>query len=163
MVKMKIEYKIDKITGKNKSICVGDLIRYYGETRYKIIEGIKKLNDSKTTKGMVAKILSKATDNASVEMIMGNLEETAKKQIFAFKIDDINPLTYDNGKDNCVIVVELSQEYFSAKAIYDMMKPGIRKLTFEEHIQREKENWIKWFEKNLKDYTSSYESKILEK
>lgn len=160
---MKIEYTLEKITGKNKSLCVGDLIRYYGETRYKIIEGIQKLNDSKTTKGMVAKLLSKVTDNAGVEMIMANLEQSAKKTIFSFDIDGVNPLLYDNGNDSCIIVIELGEEYFSAKAIYDMMKPGFRKMTFEEHIQKEKDNWMKWFEKNLKDYTSCYNIKILEK
>ena len=160
---MKIEYSLDKITGKNKSLCVGDLVRYYGETKYKIVDGIQKLNDSKTTKGMVAKLLSKATNNAGVEMIMGNLEQYAKKSILSFSIDDINPLLYDNGKDNCVVVINISEEYFNAKAIFDMMKPGFRKMSFEEHILKEKENWVKWFEKNLKDYTNCYSSKVLEK
>ena len=159
---MKIEYTIDKITGKNKSLCVGDLIRYYGETRYKIIEGVKKLNDSKTTRGMVAKLLSKAMDNPSTELIMGNLEKFAQQNIFNFKIDGINPLKFDNGKERCIITIELGEEFFSAKAVYDMMKPGLRKMSFEEHVEKEKENWVKWFEKNLKDYTSCYSSKILE-
>jgi len=160
---MIIEYNLDKISGKNKSLCVGDLIRYYGETRYKIIEGVQKLNDSKTTKGMVASLLAKAANNPGAQLIMGNLEEFAKKKIFGFKIDGINPLTFDNGEENCVIEIELGEEYFSAKAIYSMMKPGFRKMTFEESLDRERDVWLKWFEKNLKDYTNSYSRKIKEK
>lgn len=161
---MKIEYTINNITGKKKTLCIGDLIRYYGETKYKMIEGIQKLNESKTTRGMVANLLGKAINNPSANLIMNNLEELAKKNIFSFKVDGFDPLLFDNGENSCVIVLEFGEEYFVAKAIYAMMKPGFRKLEFEEYVRKEKEDWIKWFEKNLKkDYTTSYTSKILEK
>ena len=111
---------------------------------------------------MVAKLLTKATNNPGASMIMDNLEQYAQKNVFSFTIDEINPLIYDNGEENCVIIIDMGEEYFSAKAIYDMMKPGFRKMEVEDHIKNEKENWLKWFEKNLKDYTSCYSRNILE-
>jgi hypothetical protein len=161
---MKLEYTLNNISGKKKSLCVGDLIKYYGETRYKIIESIQKLNENETTKGMVANLLKKvASNNVAVDMMIGNLEELAKKNIFSFTIDGINPVLFDTGKDTCVIVVDVGAEYFSAKAIYDMMKPGFRKRDFEENIKKEKAIWRSWFEKNLKeDYTKAFTCKILE-
>lgn len=159
---MKIQYDIKNISGKNKALCIGDLIRYYGETKYKIIDGMQKLNDSETKKGMVAGLLKKVVNNPSVDMIMSNLEEFSKKNIIVFAVDGFNPLVFDNGTDSCVLVVEMGDEYFAAKAIYGMMKPGFRKMEFEDHVDRERKNWIRWFEKNLKEYSNSFTSKILE-
>lgn len=161
---MKLEYTLNSISGKKKSLCVGDLIKYYGETRYKIIESIQKLNENETTKGMVANLLKKvASNNVAVDMMIGNLEELAKKNIFSFTIDGINPVLFDTGKDTCVIVVDVGAEYFSAKAIYDMMRPGFRKGTFEDYVKKEKNDWKSWFEKNLReDYTKSFVCKVIE-
>ena len=160
---MKLEYTINNISGKNKSLCIGDMIKYYGETRYKMIEGIERLNKSDTTKGMVAHLIRKAVNNPAVEMILGNLESVANKQhFFLFTVDKIDPLVFDNGKNNCVIVIEMKEEYFAAKAIYDMMKPGFRKMEYEDHVKKEKDDWLKWFEKNLKDYSSDYSCKTIE-
>ncbi len=86
-----------------------------------------------------------------------------KKNIFFFTVDDINPLLFDTGNDTCKIIIEIGDEYFSAKAIYDMMKPGFRHMEINDYIIKEKQSWIHWFEKNLKDYSSCYTSKILEK
>lgn len=160
---MKLEYTLNSISGKKKALCVGDLIKYYGETKYKIVESIQKLNENETTRGMVASLLKKVASNSpAVDIMMGNLEELAKKNIFAFTIDDINPVLFDTGKDSCVLVVEVGDEYFAAKAVYDMMKPGFRKHDYEGHVKKEKEVWRSWFEKNLKDdYTKSFSCKVL--
>lgn len=160
---MKLEYTLNSISGKKKALCIGDLIKYYGETRYKIIESIQKLNENEATRGMVANLLKKvATSSPAVDMLMGNLEELAKKNIFSFTIDDINPVLFDNGRDHCIIVVDVGDEYFSAKAIYDMMKPGFRKHDFEENVKKEKAVWKSWFEKNLRDdYTKVFTCKVL--
>ena len=67
-------------------------------------------------------------------------------------------------KENCKIEVELIEEYFDTQAIWDMMKPGFRRMSFEGYVQKEKDKWVKWFEKNLRDdYTTCYTKKILEK
>jgi uncharacterized membrane protein len=159
---MKIEYNIKNISGKNKSLCIGDLVKYYGETRYKLIESIQRLNKDNTTKSMVANILKKAMNNPNVEMMFDNMEELSKKNIFSFQIDDINPIVFDNGKDNCKIIITMNDEYFAAKAIYDMMKPGFHKKEYKDYIKDEKEEWKKWFTKNLKEYTNDYSCIILE-
>lgn len=159
---MKIEYNIKNISGKNKSLCIGDLVKYYGETRYKLIESIQRLNKDNTTKSMVANILKKAMNNPNVEMMFDNMEELSKKNIFSFQIDDTNPLVFDNGKDNCKITITMNDEYFAAKAIYDMMKPGFHKKEYKDYVNDEKEEWKKWFTKNLKEYTTDYSCIILE-
>lgn len=160
---MKIEYDIRNITGKDKSLCVGDLIRFYGETKYKMIEGIERLNKSETTKGMVANILRKTMKNPAVELIMTNLEGIANEKFFYFTVDDFDPLVFDNGKTKCKIIIEMRDEYFLAKAIYDMMKPGFRKIDYEEHVKKEKEKWLKWFGKNLREYSQCYDYNVLKK
>jgi hypothetical protein len=162
---MKLEYTINNISGKNKSLCIGDMIKYYGETRYKMIEGVQKLNKSDTTKGMVAHLLKKAMKNPVVDAMFNNIEELANKQhFFLFTVDNIKPLLFDNGKNHCVMVVEMTEEYFAAKTIYDMMKPtlGVHKMEYEDYLHKEKGDWRKWFEKNLKEYTSDYSCKTLE-
>lgn len=160
---MKLEYTLNNISGKKKSLCIGDLIKYYGETKYKIIESVQKLNENETTRGMVANLLKKVAKNSpAVDIMMGNLEELSKKNIFSFTIDGINPLQFDTGKDNCILVIDISDEYFAAKAIYDMMKPGLRKHEYEEHIKKEKDAWRSWFDKNLRDdYTRCFTCKVL--
>ena len=159
---MKVEYKIRDISGKSKSLCVGDLIRYYGETRYGIIEKIEKLNNSETTKSMVANLLQKAMNNPAVGAVFDNLNELSKKKVFSFSIDKIDPTCFDDGSDECTLVVDMGDEYFSAKAIYDMMKPGFKKRTFEECVERQKQEFIRWFERNLKEYSTDYDRKMLE-
>jgi hypothetical protein len=147
---------------KNKALCVGDLIRYYGETKYKIIESVEKLNSSETTKGMVANLLRKAMSNPMASSIFDNLSELAKKDIFSFTVDGVNPIVFEDAENGCSLVVKMSDEYFQAKAIYAMMRPGFRKYSFEECIEREKQDFRRWFDKNLKEYASSYRVKVLE-
>ncbi len=159
---MKIEYNIKDISGKNKALCIGDLIRYYGETRYKIIESVEKLNSNETTKGMVINLLKKAINNPLVGGIFDNMQELAKKKVFSFTVDDFNPIKFDNGKNSCILVLDMGDEYFTAKAIYAMMRPGFRKQCFEAYVEKEKQEFRRWFEKNLKDYTHNYTYKLLE-
>ena len=154
---MKIRYRINNITGKNKALCIGDLIRYYGETRYKILEGVQRFNQNDTTKGMVANLLKKATNNPMVDMMLNNIEEFAKKRVFSFTINGNDLLFFDNGVNNCELIIEIGDEYFNAKAIYDLMRPGFRKkLDYNEYIYKEKQDWLNWFEKNLQEYTKDY-------
>ena len=153
---------VKNISGKNKSLCVGDLIRFYGETRYKMIEGVERLNRDEKTKGMVANLLKKALNNPSVDLVFGNIEEISKRKFFNFTVNKKDPLEFDDGKDSCVIVIEMQQDYFAAKSVYSMMKPGIRKYDLEKYIEKEKKDWQKWFEKNLNGYTRCYTSNILE-
>ena len=159
---MKIKYDIKNISNKNKSLCVGDLIKYYGETRYDIIDRVEKLNRSETTKGMVAKLLHNAMNNPAVSSVFDNLEALSKKKVFEFRIDDVDPIVFDNGNTSCILIVEMGEEYFSAKAIYDMMKPGFRKKTFEECVERQKQEFKRWFERNLKEYTNDYSCNVIE-
>ena len=159
---MKIEYSLKDITPKNKAVCIGDLIRYYGETKYKIIESVEKLNNSETTKGMVINLLRKAIDNPYIGNVFDNLVELSKKNIFSFTVDNKNPVIFDNGKNNCNLCIVMDDAYFFTKAIYAMMRPGFRKMSYEEYIEREKQEFKRWFDKNLKDYTSNYSFRILE-
>ena len=159
---MKMEYNIKNISGKNKALCIGDLIRYYGETQYKIIESAEKLSSSETTKGMVTNLLKKAMDDPRVGAVFDNIQELAKKKIFSFTIDNVDPIVFDNGKDSCNLIVNMCDEFFTAKAIYAMMRPGFRKQNFEDYVEKEKQEFRRWFEKNLKEYTNNYDCKILE-
>ena len=109
---MKIEYSLKDITPKNKAVCIGDLIRYYGETKYKIIESVEKLNNSETTKGMVINLLRKAIDNPYIGNVFDNLVELSKKNIFSFTVDNKNPVIFDNGKNNCNLCIVMDDAYF---------------------------------------------------
>jgi len=159
---MKIEYSLKDITPKNKAVCIGDLIRYYGETKYKIIESVEKLNNSETTKGMVMNLLRKAIDTPLVGNVFDNLVELSKRNVFSFTVDNKDPVIFDNGKNSCNLCIVMDDAYFVTKAIYAMMRPGFRKMSYEEYIEREKQEFKRWFDKNLKEYTSNYSFKILE-
>jgi hypothetical protein len=158
---MKIKCEINNITGKQKVFCISDLIRYYGETRYKILEGIQRLNQSNTTKGMIASLLKKVSNNPNVSIMMNDLEGFAQKRVFSFTINDIDLLIFDDGKKQCNLTVEIGDEYFFAKAVYDMMKPAFKKTTYEQYVEKEKQDWLRWFTKNLQDYTKDYKTETI--
>lgn len=159
---MKIEYTLKDISGKNKAVCIGDLIRYYGETKYKIVESVEKLNSSETTKGMVMNLLRKAIDSPLVGNVFDNLVELSKRNVFSFTVDDKNPVIFDNGKNSCNLCIVMDDAYFVTKTIYAMMRPGFRKMSYEEYLEKEKQVFKRWFDKNLKEYTTNYTYKILE-
>jgi len=161
---MKLEYTLEKISNKKKTACVGDLIKYYGEIKYKIVEQANNLSRDKITKSMVANLIKQiAANNPAVDMMLNNIEELAKKELFSFTIDGFNPLEFDNGKDSCVLVLTMNEEWFAAQALGAMIRPGFRKFSFNEHLQKEKNDWKVYVEKNLRnDYTKYFKCRVLE-
>ena len=161
---MKVEYGINNITPKSKMLCIGDLIRYYGEVKFKIIESAEKLNGS-GTKGMITNLLKKAINNPHVDLIMNNLTEIAQRDILKFTVDGVNliPDIELINKKSCVIVIEMDEAYFHSQAMFDMMKPGFRKREYVDHLQNRKNEWMKYITKNFKEYTENCSYKILER
>jgi hypothetical protein len=161
---MKLEYTISSISGKKKALCVGDLIKYYGEHRYKLIDAARNLSNDKTTKGLIVNLIKKiATNNAAVDMMLNHVEELAKKKIFKFTIDGFDPVQFDNGTDSCVLVLEMDEEWFIGQAMGAMVRPGFRKFSFEQHLEREKDAWRKYIDDNLRnDYSKCFTCRVLE-
>jgi hypothetical protein len=52
------------------------------------------------------------------------------------------------------VEVFMGDIYFETKAMLDEAMPGFRKhkQPTEFYVSREKETWVRWFEKNLKEY-----------
>ena len=163
---MKVEYTIKNLPSKRKMICVGDLMGYFGEVRYKILGDVNQFTKNNTTKNMVKSLLRKVASNTNVDLILDNLEEAAKQNIFFFEVNGIDLLTNAipiAETEPLVLTLDMREEYFQAQAIFDVMKPGFRNLPYIDYIKKRKKEWMGWFEKNLKkDYTNHFTVKILE-
>lgn len=165
---MKVTYVLNNISGKNKALCVGDLVRYYGETKYKIRENLQKIKDSKTISAMIINSIRKNSNFAGVtiEGLLANLEASNASDIFAFKVNNQNLIQIFDAQPDMVIEVFMDELFFSTKAVMSQNMPGFRlhAIPIEHQIQKEKESWVKWFEKNLRDYQPSnkWDKKVLE-
>jgi len=164
---MKILYTIKDMPPKKKSLCLGDLIRYYGETKYKTLEHIQKLQQNKTMAAKLVNSIRKLPNNQNftIDIILQALETASSTQIFDFKIDGISPnAILKEGKD-VAIEIYMNPLYFTTKAVMYQAFPGFRSKhdNIEVAIKKENDLWVKWFERELRGYSAKpFEKTILE-
>jgi hypothetical protein len=152
---MRIIYECKDISKRNRANCVGDLLRYYGETRYKIVESLEKIKNNKTISAMLVNSMRKRAGmtGLTVDMLLTRLENTAQMKMLDLKINGKQPyIIFEDGED-MEIEIFMDDLYFETKAMLDQALPGIRKKpSVDVYVFKEKEAWVRWFEKNLKDY-----------
>jgi hypothetical protein len=155
-----------------QSKCMGDLMRYYGESKFKLMEDVQKISSSRGLSEKLLNTIRKHTGVAGlkIDQLVSGLETASQMDIFGYTVNGVNPCEIFQDKD-VVLEVSMSPVYFATKASLGASLPGFRKvktLDKEDHIQalarKEQENWIRWFEKELNKYHTRrlWERKILE-
>jgi len=164
---MKIEYTLKGMPLLKQTLCIGDLLRYYGERKYKLLEDLEKIEHNK---GLKIKVLNAIKEHTragmTIDQLMTGLQTAGAIDVFKFKV---------NGKDLCdafektdmKLEVYMNPIYFSTAGVMSSILPGFRRVkrTPLEQAQHEQSNWIRWFEKNMnKDYHpfNKWTKKILE-
>ena len=144
------------MNNRKKASCVGDLIKYRGETIYKIREGLDKIKDNKGLASIIINAMKKNKGMAgmTIEQLLTNLETSSSIDIFSFKVNDHELYKLFDESNNMNIEVYMDDLYFQSKAMMDQALQGfrIKKMPYSLLVEKEKDKWLRWFEKNLKDY-----------
>ena len=167
---MKIRYTLKKMPLLKQSLCVGDLTRYYGESKYKLIESVKRIEENR---GLSAKLLNTirkhtAMAGLTIDGLINNLELASGTDIFKFKIN--NQTITDMFKDGDVeLEIYMNPIYFVTKGAITSQLPGFRRkpaqssTEIEFKAKQEQTKWITWFERELNKYhpRSNWEKTVI--
>ncbi|RLF50598.1 MAG: hypothetical protein DRN24_06290, partial [Thermoplasmata archaeon] len=73
---MRVVYELEDIGNYKKASCIGDLLKYRGETIYKLREGLNKIKNDKGISSMLINAMrkSKTMTGMTIENLINNLE-----------------------------------------------------------------------------------------
>lgn len=156
---MKIHYHLDQMSLLNQSKCVGDLLRYYGESKYMLKDQIDKIKGNSAISNKIMDQVKKHTGNVglTMEQFSNGLTTAADVDIFGFKINgyDISELFT---KPDLELEITVNPIKFVTEAT---LKVGMKSLNRDKHrmeqkiqgeILKQKDEYIKWFERELNQY-----------
>ena len=153
---MRIVYELEDMGNYKKASCIGDLLKYRGETIYKLREGLNKIKNDKGISSMLINAMrkSKTMTGMTIENLINNLETGSQLEIFTFKTNDVELYKFFDNKQDLTLEIYMDDLFFQSKALLSQSLQGfrIRKLPFDVLMKKEKERWVRWFEKNLNDY-----------
>jgi hypothetical protein len=141
---------------KQKMLCIGDLVRYYGEAKYKTQETMEKISQNKGASAMLLNAIRRTPGMAgmTIDTLLHQLRTAAEVEIFGFTVNGQNICLPIEKESNLNIEIYMNPMYFSTKAALTTYMPSIgrKKRTVELQEKREKEIWVRWFEKELNNY-----------
>jgi len=155
---MKIKYGLKNMSLLNQSLCIGDLMRYYGESKFKLVESIEKIaEDRGLTVKMLNAIRKHTMAGITIDGLINNLELAAGTDVFKFTI---------NGKDPTEIFIDgdieleiyMNPLYFTTKAAISGQIPGFRRKKISSELElnikakQEQTKWLRFFERELNKY-----------
>ena len=155
---MKIKYKLKDMPLYKQSQCIGDLTKYFGESKYKLIESVEKIEENR---GLSVKLLNTIRKHThagmTIDGFVNGLSLASGTDIFKFKINgsDITKLFKDGDIE---LEIYMNPLYFVTKGAMFAQVPGFRRKTFtsqtelELKAKQEQTKWLKWFEKELNKY-----------
>jgi len=165
---MKVKYKLKDMPLKQQSLCAGDLIRYYGESKYKMIESVEKIAENR---GLTVKLLNVIRNHTTmagltIDSLINNLELASGTDIFKFKINGKDPT--DLFKDGDMeMEIYMNPIYFATKSAISSQLPGFRRKTvgssteLEMKARQEQAKWMRWFEKELNKYHPEWKKIVI--
>jgi len=170
---MRIKYKLHKMPLLQQSKCMGDLTKYYGERKFKLLEQVTAIrnNDLIATKLLNTIRKHTGTTGLTIDQLVNGLETAAGVDIFTFKVNDVNPCEMFKDED-LTLEVYMNPIYFTTQAALGAQLPGFRKhrhMDMESKIkdiaQKDQDRWLRWFEKELNNYHPSklWKRTVLEK
>jgi len=158
---MKIVYNLHKMPLLKQSLCIGDLIRYYGESKFKLVESVRRIEENRGLSSKMLNTIRKHTNvGMTIESLVTNLQMASGTDIFKFKINGMDPTTMFTDED-IELEIYMNPLYFVTKGAITGQLPGFRRkpanteTEIEMKARQEQTKWIKWFEKELNKYHPS--------
>jgi len=153
---MKLSYQLHDISNRKMALCIGDLVRYVGQTNYKMKEGVENIKSSKTLSSIFLSKMRQGNglSGMTIDNLLNALELASLSDFFYITIDGVNPCDLFDKKKDITMKVFMNDNYFLIKSYQQSMIPGFRieKQPIDRIMVKEKEKWMNWFEKNLRDY-----------
>ena len=169
---MKIRYTLHDMKLFKQAKCMGDLMRYYGESKFKLMEDVNRINSSRGLTEKLLNTIRKHTGNAgmTVDQLVNGLQTASEIDIFTYTVNGRNPCDIFQ-TEKVELEVYMNPIHFATKASLGAVLPGFRKArqpNMESQIQdlakKEQDKWIRWFEKELNGYHTRklWDRKIIE-
>lgn len=157
---MEMKYRLKGMKLSRQSKCVGDLVRYYGDIRFTLLDKVRKIQSNATYSAKFLDLLRQhSSAGITLDNLITGLETISNMEIFRFKMNGKNPCECFSNED-IDLEIYMNPMYFTAlAAIYNAMTPErILKVS-----KKEEEKWIYWFEKELNKYhpSSLWEKSVL--
>jgi hypothetical protein len=147
---MKAQYRMKNMPLIKQSMCVGDLVRYYGETRFKLLDKVRRIQSNQ---GLTVKLLNILRTNTKSGLTLDNLitglETVSEMDIFKFKMNETDPCAWFQEGD-VVMEVYMNPFFFTATAAVNNALRDPMKIP--EIAKHEEAKWVAWFEKELNKY-----------
>lgn len=155
---MKILYKLKEMPLYKQSQCIGDLTRYFGESKFKLVESVEKIEENR---GLSVKLLNTIRKHTSagmtIEGLVNNLQLASGMDVFKFKINgsDITKMFKDGDVE---LEIYMNPLYFATKGAISAQVPGFRRKAVQSQTEleikakQEQTKWLKWFERELNKY-----------
>jgi len=159
---MKLQYLLHDMSYYNQAKCMGDLMRYYGESKFKLLETINKICTNETIAIKLLNTIRKHTGMAglTIDSLVDGLQTSASMDIFKYKVNGKNPCDIFASKD-VKLEVYMNPIFFATEASLNLSLPGFRKhksMDMEERVKeltiKKRNDWVRWFEKELNNYHS---------
>lgn len=162
MICLRIKYALSNMSLRQQALCFGDLMRYYGDSKFKLAETVAKIANNKGLRVKLLNAIRKHTGSSglTVESLITGLETASSIDIFNFKVNGVNPCEIFGDK-NVELEIYMNPLYFTTRGAITQHLPGLHKARGGTEkmmlIQAKKEeaNWVRWFEKELDRYHHS--------
>jgi len=160
---MRVKYRIAKMPLLQQSKCMGDLMKYYGERKFKLMEQVHAISNNEMVSSKLLNTIRKHGGMAglSIEQFVQGLQTASDIDVFSFKVNDVDPCKMFKG-ENLELEVYMNPIYFSTQASLSVAMPGFRKHK-ENDVEKlvlkkarmEQNRWLRWFDKELNNYHPS--------
>ena len=149
---MKVVYTLTDVSTTNIIKCIGDMMRYAGETTYKLKDDAEAIRKIKTLSSIKLNKLrqGKGMGGITVENLLTAIDTTSASDIFKFKINGVNLCDVVKDKKDIELEIAMDDNFFMTRMLVDSVLFKVKDPG--EALQKQKDKWIAWFEKNLKDY-----------
>lgn len=149
---MKILYTLNDVSTTNIVKCIGDMLRYTGETTYKLKEDAEAIRKSKTLSTIILNKLrqGKGMGALTIDNLLNTLDAGSINNMFQFKVDGVDICDIVKDKKSIVLEINMDESFFMARMLVDSALFKTKEPDLA--LQKQKDKWISWFEKNLKDY-----------
>lgn len=149
---MKVIYTLSDVNTTNIIKCIGDMIRYTGETTYKLKDDAAAIRRSKTLSAIVLNKLrqGKGLSGMTIDNLLNALDNAASSDMFQFKVNGVNLCDVVKDKKDIIIEVNMDETFFMTRMLVDSTIFKIKDA--DDALLKQKDKWMGWFEKNLKDY-----------
>lgn len=149
---MKVVYTLNDVSTTNIIKCIGDMMRYVGETTYKLKDDAESIRKSKTLSSIILNKLrqGKGMGGITVDNLLTAIDGISASDMFQFKVNGVNLCDVVKDKKDIELEITMDEKLFMTRMLVDSVLFKVKNPG--EALQKQKDKWIAWFEKNLKDY-----------